>query len=43
MHSDHRLISFLREELKAIDVDGLSPREALAKIVELQARARGAS
>jgi DNA mismatch repair protein MutS len=28
-------------ELKALDLDGLSPREALAKLVELQARARG--
>jgi DNA mismatch repair protein MutS len=30
----------LVEELKALDLDGLSPREALAKLVELQARAR---
>ena len=30
----------LLAELKALDLDGLSPREALAKLVELQARAR---
>ncbi|MBI1722986.1 MAG: DNA mismatch repair protein MutS, partial [Gemmatimonadetes bacterium] len=28
-------------ELKALDVDGLSPREALARLADLQARARG--
>ena len=28
-------------ELKALDVDGLSPREALARLAELQQRARG--
>ncbi|MBI4542366.1 MAG: DNA mismatch repair protein MutS [Gemmatimonadetes bacterium] len=28
-------------ELKALDVDGLTPREALARLAELQARARG--
>src|SRR5262249_17793232 len=27
-------------ELKALDVDGLAPREALARLAELQARAR---
>jgi len=26
-----------------MDIDGLTPREALAKIAELQARARGGS
>jgi DNA mismatch repair protein MutS len=30
----------LREEIRSLDVDGLSPREALAKLAELQARAR---
>ena len=28
-------------ELKAVDVDGLTPREALARLAELVAKARG--
>ncbi len=31
----------LIEELKAMDVDGLTPRDALGRLAELQARARG--